>query len=116
MITPIEVVQRNLVVPFPVVSKVPNVRPDTFVRVDMSAPNRRNLIQYGTLVIVQVYSVDLGTCLDLFDVLHAQLERMPAVDPLVSGWDENTGPHEFPDPDIPMHRWQMTGQLYHTLT
>lgn len=116
MITPIEVVQRNLEVPYPVVSKVPASRPDTFVRVDMSAPNRRNLIQYGTLMIVQVYSVDLGMAIDLFDLIIPQLEAMPAVDPLVSGWEENNGPHDFPDPDIGHHRWQMTGQLFHTLT
>lgn len=116
MITPLEVVQRNLNVPCPVVSKVPASRPDTFVRVDMAAPNRRNLIQYGTLMIVQVYSVDLGTAIDLFDVIIPQLEHMSAVDPLVSGWEELTGPHELPDPDIDQHRWQLTGQLYHTLT
>ena len=116
MITPIEVVQRNLQVGFPVVSKVPTSRPDTFVRVDMSAPNRNNLLQYGTLMIIQVYSTDLGVAIDLFDQIIPQLEDMPVVDPLVSGWEENTGPHEFPDPDISQFRWQMTGQLYHTLT
>lgn len=116
MITPIEVVQRNLNVGYPVVSKVPTTRPNTFVRVDMSAPNRNNLIQYRTLMIIQVYSTDLGTAIDLFDQIQEQLEDMALGDPFVSGWVESTGPHEFPDPDISMHRWQLTGELYHTLT
>lgn len=67
-------------------------------------------------MIVQVYSADMGVAIDLFDVLQPQLENMPVVDPLVSGWVEQTGPYEFPDPDIPMFRWQLTGELFHTLT
>lgn len=118
VITPIEVVQRNLVsTGLTVVSKVPADRPDSFIRVDMAPPRRNNLIQYATGIIVQVYSTSLGTAIDTFDSVQADLEHMAAVDPLVSGWEEQNGPYEFPDPDLPdVHRWQMTGQLFHTLT
>lgn len=117
MITPIEIVRRNLA-PYaivPVVSKVPMERPPLFIRVDMGAPQRTSLIQYRTLIIVQVYGDDLDQVLDLLFALQPALEYMDVVDPLVSGWEEDTGPVEFPDPDISQFRWQLTGNLYHTI-
>lgn len=117
MLTPIEIVQRNLrrVVSVPAVSKVPRDRPHLFVRVDMGAPQRINLIQYRTQIIVQVYGDDQGEVIDLLFSLQPHLENMDITDPLVSGWEEDTGPVEFPDPDIPQFRWQLVGQLFHTL-
>ena len=46
MLTPIEIVMRNLDPGCPVVSKVPVDRPGLFVRVDMGAPDRISLVQY----------------------------------------------------------------------
>lgn len=118
MITPIEIVQHHLSSHFPgvsVVGKVPRARPEVFIRVDMGAPQRINLAQYRTLIIVQVYGSDLEQVLGTIFTAGQTLETIDAAHPLVSGWDEETGPVEFPDPDIPQHRWQMTGQLFHTL-
>lgn len=119
MITPIEIVQRNLRPYFPgvdVVSKVPTVRPDFFFRIDMGAPARINLIQYRTLIIIQVYSTDLGQVIDSLFEASDVAENLSMLDPLVSGVDDLTGPVELEDPDIPhVHRWQFTFQLYSTL-
>ena len=98
----------------PVVSKVPVDRPELFVRVDMGAPDRISLIQYRTQIIIQVYGDDLEQVLTTIFGLQPQLETMDMKDPLVSGWEESSGAVEFPDPDIPQHRWQMVGELYST--
>lgn len=117
MITPIEIVQRNLrpYAGVPVVSKVPTTRPDLFIRVDMGAPQRETLVSYHTMIIVQVYGTDLEQVLDTIFGLQPRLEAMDVTDPLVLGWEEETGPVDFPDPDIPQHRWQLVGQLTHSL-
>ena len=115
MFTPIEIVMRNLDPDCPVVSKVPTERPSLFVRIDMGAPDRISLVQYRTQIIVQVYGDDLEQVLQTIFNLQPQLETMDMRDPLVSGWDESTGPVDFADPDIPQYRWQLTGDLYTTL-
>ena len=92
----------------------PKDRPELFVRVDMGAPDRISLVQYRTQIIIQVYGDDLEQVLKTIFSLQPQLETMDMKDPLVSGWEESTGAVEFPDPDIPQHRWQMTGELYST--
>ena len=114
MVTPIEIVMRNLDPGCPVVSKVPTNRPGLFVRVDMGAPDRISLVQYRTQIIIQVYGDDLEQVLKTIFGLQPQLETMDMKDPLVSGWEESSGAVEFPDPDIPQHRWQMVGELYST--
>ena len=114
MLTPIEIVMRNLDPGCDVVSKVPTARPELFVRVDMGAPERISLIQYRTQIIIQVYGDDLEEVLRTIFGLQPQLETMDMRDPLVSGWEESTGAVEFADPDIPQHRWQLTGDLYTT--
>lgn len=111
MLTPIDIIQRNLSVGCPVVSKVPMRRPGVFVRVDMAAPRRINLIQYRVQIIIQVYGDELEEVLDTMWRVQSQLEVLDVVDPVVCGWDEITGPVEFADPDIAQHRWQMTGEL-----
>lgn len=117
MILPDEIVLRNLVpaVDVPVVTKVPRDRPGVFVRVDMGAPQRINLVQYRTLIVVQVYAPDDTTAIDVLVHLQGHLEVMDMRDPLVSGWDEETGPVPFPDPDLDnVARWQITGVLFNT--
>ena len=119
MLTPIEIVQRNLRPYFPGVSvgsKVPAERPDFFFRVEMGSPARINLIQYRTLIIVQAYGSDLGRVIDSLFEASDVAENLSMLDPLVSGVDDLTGPVELEDPDIPqVHRWQFTFQLYSTL-
>lgn len=115
MLTPTDIVMRNLDPGCPVVSKVPTERPSLFVRIDMGAPDRISLIQYRTQIIVQVYGDDLEEVLRTIFDLQPQLESMDMKDPLVSGWEESTGAVEFADPDIPQYRWQFTGDLYTTL-
>lgn len=116
MITPIEIIQQHLRthLDLPVVSKVPEPRPDLFIRIDMAAPQRINLAQYQTGIIVQVYGQSLDETIDTLFHTHQILETIVYRDD-VSGWAETTGPHEFPDPDIETFRWQLTGQLTHTI-
>ena len=76
MFTPIEIVMRNLDPGCPVVSKVPTVRPELFVRVDMGAPDRISLVQYRTQIIIQVYGDDLEQVLKTIFGLQPQLETM----------------------------------------
>ncbi|MBC3186289.1 hypothetical protein H7347_06845 [Corynebacterium sp. zg-331] len=118
MITPIELVQRGLrrVTTAPVVSKVPNPRPPLFVRVDSSTSRALSPVHAQALVIIQVYGLDLEEVLTTVSACRQYLtDRIDADDPLVFGWGEHTLV-EFPDPDIPDTRWQLTGQLIYTLT
>lgn len=118
MITPIEIMQRLIrpVVDVDVVSKVPRELPRLFVRVDMGAPQRINLDQVETLIIVQAYGQELGEVIDLLSLIYKHLDENAVLDPDVSSWDDTTLPVEHPDPDISEHRWQFTGQLIHTLS
>ena len=67
MITPIEIIRRNItpITGVDVVSKVPAVRPTLFLRIDMGAPQRINLDQVETLIIIQGYGHDPEEVLDL---------------------------------------------------
>lgn len=117
MITPIEIIRRIVkpITTVDVVSKVPAVRPPLFLRIDMGAPQRINLDQVETLIIIQGYGHDEGEVLDLLGDVYTHLDNTAVLDPDVSSWDETTLPVEHPDPDIPEHRWQFTGVLIHTL-
>lgn len=100
----------------PVVSKVPSERPDAFVRVDQGAPQRRNLDQVETSIIVQVYGPNRSQAFQLISKLYQHLDMVLDSDVSVSSWEAQAGPYDFPDPDIPhVSRWQFTGQLITTL-
>lgn len=116
MITGIEIVQRVLRAGtnVEIVRKVPTSRPDVFVRVDSSAPKQINVEQVECTIIVQVYADDLGNAVDLAHGLFRRCDRDLLYDPDVSSWDDYTLPYDFPDPEIPQHRWQFTGQLIYT--
>ena len=116
-ISPLQLVQRHLrkATGFPVVSKVPVDRPDRFVRVDQGAPQRINLDQYQTTIIVQVYDQSRAAGFHLISDLLRFLEFDMDHDDDVSMWEAD-GPVDFPDPDLPqLSRWQFTGQLITTL-
>lgn len=118
MITPIELV-REVIKPHvevPVVSKVPRPRPDTFIRLDMSAVRPTSPISYQSLVIIQAYAVELEDVFRLLEAIKFALDDADIVHKHISGWDEESGLAEFADPDLPdVHRWQLTGHLYYTV-
>lgn len=99
----------------PVYLKVPLAPDSLFVRIDQGAPQRINLAQYQTTIIIQVYGKETGKTLDLISQC-AQLMEGIEQDPRVSAWVEESGPVEFPDPDTNKHRrWQFVGKLFTTL-
>lgn len=116
-ISPIQLVQRHLreATSLPVVSKVPSERPPRFVRVDQGVPQRLNLDQYETTIIVQVYDQTRAAAFHLISDLLVFLEMDLEHDDDVSSWEAD-GPVDFSDPDLPhLSRWQFTGQLITTL-
>lgn len=120
MITPLEVVIAELakILDCPVVSKVPMTRPKLFVRVDQGAPQAYSPAHDRTMIIVQVYGVDLEQVLETIGRCREfmRFEIYRNVDGVL-GYDESGGPVEFPDPDIPaVFRWRFSGQLYTDLT
>lgn len=118
MITPLEIVIQLLAARFecPVVSKVPFDRPDFFIRVDQGTPQAFGPSQDSTLIIVQVYGVDLDLVIDTIGQIRKFL-RFEVEHPNVLGFTEDGGPVEFPDPDLPaVFRWQTSGDLFTDLT
>lgn len=98
----------------PVVFKVPNPRPERFVRVDQGPPQRINLVQLQATVIVQAYAPTMSQAVTLAEECYRQLETLDHLD-VVAAWSGQAGPYEFSDPDIACHRWQITGELVYTL-
>lgn len=120
MITPLETVIRVLDGRFgvPAFSKVPSQRPDLFIRVDAGAPVMLSPVQDRTVIIVQVYGVDIEEVLETIGQIREFMrwDVYQLVDN-VQWWDELSGPVEFPDPDVgSLFRWQLSGQLFSTLT
>lgn len=118
MLTAIEIVQSYLrpQVSVPVVSKVPERRPEAFIRVDQAAPRRTTLVTDKSLVIIQAYAQDVDQCVKLIQQAREALFGIEYEDHVID-WDEQVGPVEFPDPDTScIHRWQFTGFLTQALT
>lgn len=66
-------------------------------------------------MIVQIYGLDLEEVLATVETCRDYLSNVIyAEDPLTLGWVEHNLV-EFPDPDIPDTRWQITGQLIYSL-
>lgn len=103
----------------PVVTKVPlEPQPEMFVRLDAAAPRAVTPVTQDTLMAVQIYGTNqeevINTILALRFVL---MDEIYARDPAIVWWAEESGPHEFPDPDDhAAFRWQLTGVLTTTLT
>lgn len=91
--------------------KVPEERPSLFVRLDASSPKAVSPVVEETLIAVQVYGQDLEEVLALIQQIRFfLLDEIYSHAPDVIWWQEEAGPHDFPDPDIqPEHRWQLTG-------
>jgi len=100
-----------------VVHKVPRPRPPLFIRIDQAAPRRVNPVTDVTTVFVQVYGPDLDTAVDLIDRLRDLCFDLELLDDRVLGWSEDSGPVDYPDPDLPdVSRWQFIGTLTQALT
>lgn len=98
------------------VSKVPSTRPKFFVRVDQGSPQAYGPTQDKTLIIVQVYGVDQEQVINTIGTVR-QFLRFELDHPNIVGFSEDSGPVEFPDPDIPaVFRWQTSGDLFTDLT
>ncbi|MCK7676358.1 hypothetical protein [Corynebacterium pygosceleis] len=113
-----EIVQPYLagVSSLPVVSKVPRKRPPAFIRVDTGPPRRRTLVTDETLVIIQVYGPGLDMVLGEIEALREAMFEFDGKDNRVLDWEEDSGPHEWPDPDLDSTiRWQFTGRLTQAL-
>lgn len=102
----------------PVVTLVPRKDTRIFVRVDAGAFTAASPASQAGLVALQVYGDDLDEVVELILPLREYLlDGVFHNDTKLLGWEEEAGPHIFPDPDIPdKHRWQITGQLTTTLT
>lgn len=102
----------------PVATKVPMKPPDLFVRLDPSSPKATSPVAEDTLIAVQVYGQDQEKVINLIGAIRLLLmDEVFTQDPKIVWWQEETGPHDFPDPDnADVYRWQMTGVLTTTLT
>lgn len=122
MVTALELVISALrqVVGVPVVSLVPRNPPPVFVRVEQAAPVGFSPSHDRVMIIAQVYGEQtrleevlrtIGVCRDF---LRFELSN---VVPQLVGFNEISGPVEFPDPDIAdTHtRWQLVGNVIHAL-
>lgn len=122
MITATHLVKQALekVVDVTVCTKVPRARPKVFVRIEQSAPVAYSPSHDRTVVIVQVYGsiANQKKVLDIIGACRDYLRFSVTKDiPEVVGWQEISGPVEFPDPDLDdtTVRWQFVGTLYQTL-
>ena len=103
----------GVVDPVPVVHKVPEDRPEVFVRVDQAPPHRIDLVVDATLIILQVYAPTTGEAFALAGRLRDAMDEASWHCDGVLGWDEESGPHIFPDPELrSTARVQLTGRLY----
>lgn len=102
----------------PVVTLVPRKATPLFARVDVGAFTATSPASQSGLVALQVYGDDLDETVELtLSLREYLLDGVFHNDAKLLGWEEEAGPHIFPDPDIPdKHRWQITGQLTTTLT
>lgn len=101
-----------------VVTRVPVDRADMFIRVDYANGKANSPITEVRTVAVQVYGHDFDEVVKLsYRLRMFLLDRVYATSPKIVWWEEEAGPHEFPDPDLDtVHRWQITGNLTVTLT
>lgn len=107
----------RVVTDVPVFTLVPRYDPpDVFIRVDAGAPHKLSPVHEESLIAVQVYGPE-DTVIHLILMIREHLnQRVYAGNPHILGWEEEAGPHPFPDPDTDNYsRWQLTGLLTSTL-
>lgn len=120
MVTAVELVLQALrsVSWAPVSTKVPAARPDLFVRVEQAAPVAYSPSHDRAMIIVQVYGVDLEAVIHTIGVCRDTLRFDIQSTPGLLGWEEISGPVDFPDPDLAdsWFRWQLVGTVFQALT
>jgi hypothetical protein len=104
----------------PVSTKVPLERPNKFVTVGRAGGSRPNLVTDTVRLLCQVYwlSTDLGvgnvedTCNEAIAALQ-DAQGTLVLEAFIRGFDNISGPVDFPDPDVPdMERWQFQGDFH----
>ena len=112
MTTPVVEVVRILreALNIPVGTKVPNPRPARFLKVTRAGGRREYGIDH-MLLIVECWSTSEGQAeqdaLAVDDLLRFGGDKSR----IISAWTDVTIAH-FPDPDVPDHRYQVTGTLH----
>ena len=94
----------------PVVTKVPNPRPGTFVRLKKVGGTRRDIVTDSPMVVVECWAPTGPEADDLSQLVRGHIFAL-APD-TVRKVREIAGPQDFPDPISEHPRYQFTVQLY----
>lgn len=119
-VTPVERLLHAIeqVTEVPVATLVPTRPPSLFIRLDAGSSRASTVTTDETLIAVQVYGKDQDEVIDTLGFMRFfLLDEVYVRNRKIVWWDEESGPHEFPDPDgTDFFRWQLTGNLTTTLT
>lgn len=102
----------------PVVIRIPEKRPERFIRIDCSDPILYEVgVARQCLIIVQAYGPSDSACLGLLEQAEACLGEYLDFEETSLGWIQHTSPTRADDPDRPtVRRWQFTGTFYQSIT
>lgn len=95
----------------PVLTRIPDPRPATFVRVLRTGGPRRNLVTDQAQVTVESWAASDEEAHDLAQLARAHLHELPGQtvnDALVFRVDEVSGPADLPDPISEQPRYSQT--------
>lgn len=98
----------------PVVSRVPKVRPDRFVRVVRTGGTKRSLIMDAPMVVFEAWGVDEIDAEQLLALTRAHVHAMPghyAAGEWVYRVREIAGPQAYPDPITESPRYVFTATI-----
>jgi hypothetical protein len=108
----VESVAMNYLQPYvpgiPVVTRIPNPRPDLFVRVIRTGGPQETLISERAMLTVEAWGASERDAINLLNVCRAWLNRS---DGLMFGVQELAGPVNLPDPISSQTRYTMTFQI-----
>lgn len=114
-VTPVERLMAALRNEFDVrvATQLPRNHSGLFIRVDPAGSKSLTPASEQSLCTVQVYGDDLDSVLDLiYRVRFFLTDVVYSRDDNILWWAEETGPHNFPDPDTTeFYRWQLVGLL-----
>lgn len=95
-------------------TKVPNPRPESFVRLRLVGGSRRDLVTRSALVLFECWAGDTVTASDLGDEVLARVWEMPDIDvqgAVIRRVQEIGGLQSNPDPETESPRYQFTLQI-----
>ena len=101
--------------PADVASKIPNPRPDRFIRVSGTGGSRSNIATDNPGFLVECWDVTDTAAFDLARITRALMDATDGID--IGMWIEDIAtsvPVLYPDPDTNLPRYQFTAQV-HTL-